>query len=134
MFVESSTETKIQTHEVRFNTPADERFRATFGAFYSNLELAELNDFTYPGSTQVVYTDGSVGFAPNYPLTNGAATPGQVGNETQGYFSDPGPFPNGVIFRNDVLRTDEQMGVFGEATFDLTVSYTHLTLPTKQAV
>ncbi|MBN05382.1 TonB-dependent receptor [Ponticaulis sp.] len=120
MFVESSTETKIQTHEVRFNTPADERFRATFGAFYSNLELAELNDFTYPGSTQVVYTDGSVGFAPNYPLTNGAATPGQVGNETQGYFSDPGPFPNGVIFRNDVLRTDEQMGVFGEATFDLT--------------
>ena len=120
LFVESSTETKIQTHEVRFNTPADERFRATFGAFYSDLELAELNDFTYPGSVFATAFDGTQGFSPNFPLTNGAATPGQVGNESQGYFSDPGPFPNGVIFRNDVLRTDEQMGIFGEATFDLT--------------
>jgi iron complex outermembrane receptor protein len=25
-----------------------------------------------------------------------------------------------VIFRNDVRRTDEQMGVFGEATFEVT--------------
>lgn len=118
--VSSHSETKVQTHELRFNTPDEYRWRATFGAFYSDLELAERNDFIYPGSTQVVYTDGSVGFAPNFPLTNGAATPGDVGNESQGYFSQPGPFPAGVIFRNDVLRTDEQIGIFGETTFDLT--------------
>ena len=118
LFVNSSTETEVQTHELRFNTPVENRFRATFGAFYSDLELAELNDFTYPGSVFAVGFDGvTTGFAPNYPLTNTAVT-GVVGNAADGYFSDPGPFPEGVIFRNDVLRTDEQLGVFGEATFD----------------
>lgn len=119
LYVNSSTETKIQTHEVRFNTPAEYDLRATFGGFYSDLELAELNDFVYPGSTQVAYTDGSIGFAPNYPLTNTSVT-GAIGSASPGYFSDPGPFPAGVIFRNDVLRTDKQLGVFGEATYDFT--------------
>ncbi|MCH9752042.1 MAG: TonB-dependent receptor [Alphaproteobacteria bacterium] len=120
LFVNSSTETKVQTHELRFNTPRENRWRATFGAFYSDLELTELNDFTYPGSEFAVGFDGvTTGFAPNYPLTNTAVT-GQIGNAAPGYFSNPGPFPTGVIFRNDVLRTDEQLGLFGETTFDLT--------------
>ncbi|MEL6857606.1 MAG: TonB-dependent receptor [Pseudomonadota bacterium] len=119
LFVNSSTETTVQTHELRFNTPRENRLRATVGAFYSDLELTELNDFTYPGSEFVLGFNGQTGFAPNYPLTNTAVT-GQVGNAAPGYFSDPGPFPTGVIFRNDVLRTDEQLGVFGEATFDVT--------------
>ena len=119
LFVNSSTETKVQTHELRFNTPRENRLRATFGAFYSDLELAELNDFTYPGSELVVGFNGVVGFGPNFPLTN-TATTGLIGNAAPGYFSDPGPFPEGVIFRNDILRTDEQLGAFGEATFDLT--------------
>ena len=119
LFVNSSTETKVQTHELRFNTPREDRLRATFGAFYSDLELAELNDFTYPGSELVVGFNGVVGFGPNFPLTN-TATTGLIGNAAPGYFSDPGPFPEGVIFRNDILRTDEQLGAFGEATFDLT--------------
>ncbi len=118
LFVKSATETEVQTHEIRFNTPSENRLRATFGAFYSDLELAERNDFTYPGSTQVIGFNGEVGFAPNYPLTNTAVT-GLIGNAAPGYFSDPGPFPDGVIFRNDVLRTDEQLGVFGEATYEL---------------
>jgi len=119
LFVKSHSETKVQTHELRFNTPSENRWRATFGAFYSDLELAERNDFTYPGSTMVQYTDGSVGFAPNYPLTNTEVT-GEIGSASPGYFSQPGPFPEGVIFRNDVLRTDEQIGIFGETTFDFT--------------
>ncbi|MFN3214760.1 MAG: TonB-dependent receptor [Henriciella sp.] len=118
LFVNSSTETTVQTHELRFNTPRENRFRATFGAFYSDLELTELNDFTYPGSEFAVGFNGELGFAPNFPLTNTSVT-GEVGNAAPGYFSDPGPFPAGVIFRNDVLRTDEQLGVFGEATFDI---------------
>ena len=119
LYVNSDTETKIQTHELRFNTPEQHRLRATFGGFYSDLELKELNDFVYPGSTQVVYTDGSVGFAPNYPLTNTDVT-GVIGSASPGYYSQPGPFPAGVIFRNDVKRTDKQLGLFGEATFDFT--------------
>ena len=118
LFVNSATETKVQTHELRFNTPSEHRLRATFGGFYSDLELTELNDFVYPGSEFVQSFGTAIGFGPNYPLTNTAVT-GNVGNAAAGYFSDPGPFPEGVIFRNDVRRTDEQMGLFGEATFDI---------------
>lgn len=120
LFVNSTTDTKIQTHELRFNTPDTWRLRATVGGFYSDLKLTELNDFTYPGSVFVTGADGvTTGFLPNFPLTNGDATPGQVGNESIGFFADPGPFPPGVIFRNDVRRTDEQFGIFGEATLDI---------------
>ena len=119
LFVNSRSETRVQTHELRFNTPDTNRWRATFGGFFSDLRLDERNDFVYPGSTQVAYTDGTIGFAPNYPLTNTSVT-GQIGSAFPGYFSDPGPFPEGVIFRNDVRRTDRQFGLFGEATFDLT--------------
>lgn len=123
LFVQSDTRTKVFTQELRFNTPADRRVRATFGGFYSDMEVAERNDFTYPGSVNAISFDGvTTGFAPNYPLTNTAVT-GEIGNASPGYFSDPGPFPAGVIFRNDVLRTDQQYGIFGETTFDLTEQF-----------
>jgi outer membrane receptor protein involved in Fe transport len=112
LYVDSDTRTEVQTHEIRFNTPAEKRIRATVGAFYSDLELTERNDFTYPGSTDadtfgpVPGTDGR-NFAPNFPYPTG-------------FNSSPGPFPEPVIFRNDIKRTDEQFGFFGEATFDIT--------------
>jgi iron complex outermembrane receptor protein len=105
LFVNSTTDTTVFTQELRFNTPEDRRFRATFGGFYSETELAERNDFTYPGSVDAVLF-GQTGFSDNYPFMTG-------------YTSDAGPFPAGVIFRNDVLRTDTQSGIFGEASFDL---------------
>lgn len=104
LFVTSDTETDVQTHELRFNTPAERRLRATFGGFYSDLVLKERNDFVYPGSEFITYG----------PYPDNFRFPGQ------GYSSDDGAFPDGTIFRNDVRRTDKQMGVFGEATFDLT--------------
>jgi outer membrane receptor protein involved in Fe transport len=122
LFVNSLTQTKVQTHELRFNTPNENRLRATFGGFYSDLELTELNDFVYPGSEFAIGFNGVAGFADNYPLTNTAVT-GVVGSAAPGYFSDAGPFPTGVIFRNDVRRTDEQMGLFGEATFDISEQF-----------
>lgn len=105
MFVDSFTETKVQTHEIRVNTSAEYPLRATVGAFFSELELKERNDFTYPGSTVVDGFGVQTGFSPNFPFTTG-------------FTSDPGPFPPGVIFRNDVKRTDEQLGLFGEVTYD----------------
>jgi len=125
LFVDSGTEVEVWSHEIRFSTAPANAFRVTAGAFYQDLELKEVNDFTYPGSVNAVswQNDGQggrvLGFGPNYPLTNVAVT-GEVGNASAGYFSDPGPFPDGVIFRNDVKRTDEQFGVFGEATYDFT--------------
>ncbi len=102
-FVKSTTRTDVWTHEIRVNTPQDRPVYATIGAFYSDLTLKERNDFTYLGST---VADPFGPFAPNFPH------PGA-------FNSDPGPFPPGVIFRNDVRRTDEQLGFFGEATWDI---------------
>lgn len=103
LFVDSEVETKVQTHELRFSTDQSSTVRATFGGFYSDLELREANNFVYPGSTEY-------GFAPNGPFTTG-------------YTSSAGPFPAGTIFKNDVLRTDEQLGLFGELTVDLSEQF-----------
>ena len=96
----------VQTHELRFNTPAEKRLRATFGGFYSDLQLDETVDFSYPGNKYVRYAS-YVGFPNNFRF------PGT------GYSSDDSAFPADTIFRNDTRRTDEQLGVFGEATFDV---------------
>lgn len=102
MFVGSNTQTEVNSHEVRFSTDADRMLSATFGGFYSSLDLREKNDFTYLGSRQAIAFNGNVGFGPNF--------------SAQGSSSNPEQWPDGVIFRNDVLRTDEQTGVFGEGT------------------
>ncbi len=122
LYVDSQTNVEVMSHEIRFSTDSSKAFRATAGAFYQDLELTEINDFTYPGSVNVAGWGVGLGFAPNYPLTNTAVT-GEVGSASPGYFSDPGPFPAGVIFRNDIKRTDEQLGVFGEATYDFTDTF-----------
>ncbi|MCC5885930.1 MAG: TonB-dependent receptor [Gammaproteobacteria bacterium] len=106
-FVKSTTRTKVQTHEIRINTPAEKPIRATLGAFYSDLELKERNDFTYLGS---IAAEPFGPFAPNFPF------PGS-------FASDPGPFPPAVIFRNDIKRTDKQWGAFGEVTWDMTEQF-----------
>jgi iron complex outermembrane receptor protein len=106
LFVDSTTETEVETHEIRFATDQSSSLRATFGAYYSNLELREVNEFTYPGSESVLGADGvSIGYGPNFPA---------AGSST----SEPGLFGEGVIFKNDVLRTDKQKAVFGELSYD----------------
>ena len=113
MFVNSLTETDVNTHELRFSTDADRAIRATFGGFYSDLELREVNSFTYLGSRDAVAFNGETGFGPNFSA--------QGANVKY-----PGQWPDGVIFRNDVLRTDEQQGLFGEVTVDLNDSFSLL--------
>lgn len=106
LFVNSTTGTDVQSHELRFATNPDRMLSATFGGFYSKLDLRELNNFTYPGSTQAVAFNGNVGFGPNFSAQPSSA-------------ADTAQWPAGVIFRNDVYRPDEQRGIFGEATFDV---------------
>ncbi|WP_435202337.1 TonB-dependent receptor [Qipengyuania sp. 902] len=102
LYVTSDSETNVFTQELRFSTPAENRWRVTAGGFYSDLELKERNDFNYPGN---VAAQPFGPFAPNFPQ--------------EGYTSQPGPFPTSTIFRNDIRRTDEQFGIFGEAAFDI---------------
>lgn len=105
LYVTSHSKTKQFTQELRFSTPVENRWRVTAGGFYSKLTLKERNDFVYPGS-QYIDLFGNTGFPDNY------AFPGA-------WTSDTGAFPPGTIFRNDVKRTDEQFGLFGEASFDV---------------
>ena len=102
LYVSSVSKTTVFTQELRFSTPAENRWRVTAGGFYSDLELKERNDFAYPGN---VIAQPFGPFAPNFPQ--------------EGFTSDPGPFPADTIFRNDIRRTDEQYGIFGEASFDV---------------
>jgi iron complex outermembrane receptor protein len=109
--VGSFSTSEVTTHEIRVNTDADKRLRATVGVFYSDMEFTERNDFTYHNSQTVQAWGGGrgdgLGFAPNSTFN------------TPGYRSNTGPFAPGIIFRNDIRRTDEQLGVFGEVTFDI---------------
>ncbi len=109
LFVDSYSETEVNSHEFRITTPAEHSVRGTLGAFFSETELRERNDFTYPGTTSA-NVFGSPGFFPNFPMA-----PQDV--------SQAGPFPADVIFRNDVERTDEQRALFGEVTWDLNESW-----------
>ena len=52
LYVTSHSETEVQTHEFRLSTDASKKLRATVGAFYSDLELQERNDFSYPSQHQ----------------------------------------------------------------------------------
>ena len=115
LMVHSHSHTQVQTHELRFQTPQDYRYRSTFGAFLSDLELQERNDFVYFGAKAITNWNGDLGFAPNSPF------PG-------GYSSQAGPFPEDTVFRNDILRTDKQFGAFGEFSYDILPDSLTLTL------
>ncbi len=136
MYVDSLNMLEVQTHEIRFTTDQANRWRVQGGVFSSELELIEVNDFIYPGSLEAISWNGHPGFAPNYPLTNPAAAPGNPAGSSfgagygQGYFTWPGPFgPDrhgsdiGIIFRNDIRRTDNQFGIFGELGIDLSEQF-----------
>ena len=112
MYVASESTTEVTTHEFRVNADINDTTSITAGVFVSDLELVEHNEFTYPGSAKI-----AAGYAPNYPHTN--PQPGQGGNAGAGWYSEPGPYNAPIIFVNDILRTDEQKGVFGEVNFAL---------------
>lgn len=103
LYTNSSSTTEVFTQELRFSTPDDWRVRFQGGGFYSDLSLEERVNFNYPGNVDAAPFGP---FAPNFP-------------QTTGFISDPGPFQPDTIFRNDIRRTDEQFGIFGEASFDV---------------
>tara|TARA_Y100001935_G_scaffold167410_1_gene137905 strand:+ start:736 stop:3318 length:2583 start_codon:yes stop_codon:yes gene_type:complete len=119
MFVDSITDTKVKTHELRINAPLSDNMSLTAGAFYSDLKLMEHNMFTYPGSPV-----SDIGFVTNYVLTDISVTGIPDHGKSKmyagaGWHSGRGPYELPVVFVNDVRRTDEQQGIFGELSIDL---------------
>ncbi len=112
LYINSFSKTEVFTQELRFSTPDDWRVRFQGGGFYSDLSLEERVDFAYPAN---VIAQPFGPFAPNFP-------------QQTGFFSDPGPFPAETIFRNDIRRTDEQWGIFGEVNFDIVPDLLQATL------
>ena len=109
MSAPSHSETEVSTHEVRFTTDQDKSVRLTGGAFFSDTTLQERVSFTYPGSIK----------AQGWTLANGPGFSGNNLSYQDGYLSTNVPFGPGEIFRNDVQRTDEQYGIFGELSYDI---------------
>lgn len=111
LYVDSYVKSEVSTHELRFSTPQENAIRSTFGAFYSSMELREDAKFTYPGSEFVVAGNGNIGFGPNYSAQGSSVR-------------DTSLWAKGIVFRNDVLRTDDQKAVFGEVEFDILDDFT----------
>jgi outer membrane receptor protein involved in Fe transport len=112
MYVAHTGSTEVTTHEVRISGDINDATSFTAGVFLSDLEMIEHNEFTYAGSAKL-----DTKYSPNYPHTN--PQPGQGGNAGAGWYSQPGPYNVPIIFVNDILRTDEQKGVFGEVNIAL---------------
>jgi len=110
LLVDSTTNLEVTSHEFRINADLSDTTSLTAGVFISDTELTELNLFNYPTSVE-----NDITYAANYPLTNTSAT-GSINNASPGWYS-AGPFSEPVIFFNDIRRTDEQRGVFGELSF-----------------
>ena len=107
LLVDSYTNTEVESHEIRINTDLSDTMSLTAGYFMSDTTLTELNQFNYPGSV-----GNDITYACNHALTD-ISVSGIINNASPGWFS-AGPFCEPVIFFNDIKRTDEQKGFFGE--------------------
>ena len=88
------------THEFRIATPSDNRLRIVAGVFLDGVEIETQDDYMYVATPEL-------GFAPNAPIM--AAK--NIDSSTR--------LP-GIAFFNDITRTEDQIAVFGEVTYDLT--------------
>jgi iron complex outermembrane recepter protein len=105
-FYKEDTENTRLTHEFRVNTPAENRWRVTAGAFLDSQELASVGLFKIASTASPFFS--------NLARTT-VAPPG-----TEGLNTDGGPFPAEISFINDVTRKTDQIAVFGQLEFDLT--------------
>lgn len=116
--VDASNTVETLSHEFRFSGTFMDRFDTTFGAFVSETELKELNEFLYFGMPDIkVDGDGDDDMSTGTPLTDQWAN--SYGYNVAGTSAATSQFGKYTGFRNDVTRTDEQMGVFGEVGFDI---------------
>ncbi len=92
------------THEFRIMTDSDKSVRLTAGVFYDDFEIKTQDDYVYVATPEL-------GFAPNAPISDANNI-------------NPNARPVGVAFFNDITRTEQQIAVFGELSYDLTESIT----------
>ncbi|WP_158967846.1 TonB-dependent receptor [Paraglaciecola sp. L3A3] len=102
-YYKEQTDTSRITHELRFNTDADNVWRLTAGIFYDDQDLETVGQFNIANTELSAFND------------LGKFLPG-----SEGINSDGGPFEPGISFVNDVTHTIEQIAVFGQVEYDIT--------------
>lgn len=88
------------THEFRVSTELSEQLSITAGVYLDDFELQTQDDYHYVAISEL-------GFVPNAPISTAV----QVNPETR---------PAGIAFFNDIIRSEEQIAVFAEASYALT--------------
>jgi len=106
LFADIENRTEVFTNELRFTTPAENRIRATGGGFISQQEVVERVDFVARGLPSQSVENGGIFSVPNQPLVSAPST-------DRSFRADD------VFFINDITRTDDQYGAFGEVSYDL---------------
>lgn len=97
------------TQEIRLSTPSDKRLRGILGGYYDSDHVYDQDWFAYEGSVDSGFP------GPNGPLVN-APPPNQAVAITA---NDRNITDQTVQFINDITRSDRQLAVFGEASFDI---------------
>ncbi len=92
------------THEFRVSSDFEGALNFTAGVFYEDFEIKHIGNFNYLAPFEF-------GYAP-LDITTNASFDNAATNATRG------PAPE-TQFRNDNLRTEEQIAIFGEVTFDV---------------
>lgn len=106
-FYKESTNTTRDTHELRINTSAENRWRVTAGVFYDSQEVSTVGQFQLGNTDLPFFTDLERTLA-----------------GTEGINSDGGPFSSEVSFINDITHIIDQVAVFGQLEFDVTDTVT----------
>ena len=93
------------THEIRLSSDFDSPVNFTAGFFYEDFEIKHVGDFNYQAPINAGWNPIDINSAPRFDDSPANAR-GVTNAATQ--------------FRNDNLRTEEQIALFGEVRWDIT--------------
>ena len=116
-YTENTTSERF-THEFRFNTDPDNRWRATAGVFLDAQETISNGEFWYPGAVDAGF---NVAAAPG-TITDPAKSPPAGSNIVSTVDGVDNPYGRGplTVFVNNFTREEDQVAFFGEFSFDIT--------------
>ena len=108
-YYKEDTHTTRFTQELRFNTPANNKWRVTAGIYFDEQELGTVGEF-------------QLGVTGKFP--NGVWGPGGVTVSGEGTNNGGEPFAKEVSFVNDVTHDINQIAIFGQFEYDITDTVT----------
>lgn len=108
-YYKEDTDVTRFTQELRFNTPADNKWRVTAGIYFDEQDLGTVGAF-------------QLGADGKFP--NGVWGPDGVVVDGEGTNNGGQPFAKDVSFVNDVTHEINQLAVFGQFEYDLTETVT----------